>query len=176
MKYLVIAFLCLWIYRLVKNISSLIRINHYYDKYTLYLSKQDSLFSENTHAVVQLLKAAGIVDRLIPFTQPSGYGFVAQGNASLFQNIGNLREDVVVATAQCFKQATGTFKHRILENFSPIFWVDCVIYLPRKIIEYLGLKGDTVPVKVLQLLYWLATPLLLIFRENIYQCVISLVG
>lgn len=176
MKNLLILFLCIFSYKLVHNLSCLIRVRYYDKKYSWYLSDSSVRFSENTDAIVYLFKSAGIADRLIPFTQPSGYGYLAQGNASLFQNIGNLREDTVIMMFECFSQAKGTFRHRIVEAFSPIYWIDCVIYLPRKIFEYLGLKEDSIVSKIFQLLYWIATPFLILFRDNFYQYILSFFG
>ncbi len=175
MKYLAICFLALFAYRLTTNICALIRINHYERKYVKYLSNQNTDFSEHTDSVIQLFKAAGVSDLVIPFTQPAGFGMVAHGSTSLFANIGNLRKDTVAMMHNCFAKAKGTFKHRIVETFSPIFWINCVIFLPRNILEYLGLKGDSIFVKLFQLLYWVVTPFLVAFRDDVYQYIISLI-
>ena len=73
-------------------------------------------------------------------------------------------------------EAKGTFKHRIIENFSPLFWIDCVLFLPRTVLEYMGVDGNGVITKVFQLLYWAAAPLLLVFRDKLSQYILSLIG
>ena len=176
MREFLIIFLFMFFYRLAINIAYLIRTNHYAAKYSIYIVKQDTYFAKHTYAILQLFKAADVTDYQIPFTSPSDFGYLTQGNTSLFHNIENLREEVVSAMIHCFAQAAGTFRHRIIENFSPIFWINCLIFLPRKIFEYLGLKGDSVSIKALQLLYWLTAPFLLFFRDNIYQYIFSLFG
>lgn len=176
MKYLLICFACIFVYRLVANVSALIRISYYDKEYTMYLSHPERNFKENTTAVVQLFKKAGMTDLQIPFVQPMGYGQVLQGHTSFFSNIDNRREDVVSNMIGCLDEAKGTFKHRIFENFSPLFWIDKALFLPRTILEYLGVESNSLIVKLFQLLYWLITPLLLIFRDNIYQYIMSFIG
>lgn len=156
--------------------NALIQLNYYGKKYTEYLSEQNFVFAEYTSSIVRLFKLAGVKNKLIPFTQPSGYGFLAQGNTYLFDNMGNLQEYPVGLMIQSFAEAKGTLKRHILENFSPIFWINCLLFLPRSIMEYLGVKGDTLIVKLFQLLYWFSTPFLLAFREQIYQYILSLFG
>ncbi|MDO5785886.1 MAG: hypothetical protein Q4P20_12575 [Eubacteriales bacterium] len=173
MKYLAICFLALFGYRLITNICALVRVIHYEKKYMKYLSSQNTDFSEHTDSVVQLFKAAGVSDLLIPFTKPAGFGMVAHGSTSLFANIGNLRNETVAMMHNCFSKAKGTFRHRIVETFSPLFWINCVIFLPRRILEYLGIKGDSILVKLFQLVYWIVTPFLVAFRDEVYQHVIS---
>ena len=176
MKYLIIGFVCIFAYRLITNISAFIRVKYYDNEYTMYLSHPERPFAENTSAVVQLFKAAGMKDRQIPFVQPVGYGQILQGHTSLFSNIENRREDVVANMMQCFSEARGTFKHRIIETFSPLFWINQILFLPRTILEFLGIKPESIIVKLFQLVYWLTTPLLVVFRDNICQYILSLIN
>lgn len=176
MKNIAIVFSCIFIYRLVSNASALIRINHYSEKYEAYLRQSDKGFDEYTTAVVQLFKLAGMTDRQVPFVQPMGYGQLLQGHTSLFSNMSNRREDVVANMLMCFSEAKGTFKHRIFENLSPIFWINQLLFLPQAILAYLGVKPESVIVKLLQLLYWIVTPFFLAFRDVIYQYITSLLG
>lgn len=176
MKYLVICFACIFVYRLATNISAFIRISYYDKEYTMYLSHPERDFTKNTTAVVHLFKKSGMTDLRIPYVQPMGYGQILQGHTSFFSNIDNRREDVVANMIKCFSEAKGTFKYRILENFSPLFWIERVLFLPRTILEYLGVDGNSLIVKLFQLLYWIITPFLIFFRGNIYQHIISLIG
>ena len=176
MKTLIICFGCIFAFRLITNISALVRINYYDKKYTLYLSHSEIDFGQYTAALVQLFKQAGMKDRQIPFVQPMGYGQILQGHTSLFSNMNNLREDVVSNMLKCFAEAKGTFKHRIFENFSPIFWINQILFLPRTVLEYLGVSGESIFTKIFQLLYWIITPLLVIFRDNLCQYVLTLIG
>ena len=176
MKYILLLFVCVFAYRLAVNISALIRLNYYDKAYTMYLSHPEKNFGEYTAAITALFKMAGLKDRQIPFVKPMGYGQLLQGHTLLFSNMANRREDVVSNMIQCFSEAKGTFKHRIAESFSPLFWINCLLFLPRTVLEYLGVSGESLVVKLFQLFYWIVTPFLLVFRENIYQYILSLIG
>lgn len=176
MKYLAICFLCIFTYRLATNISNLIRINVYRKKYNQYLANQDPDFAENIIPIVHLFKIAGLSDITIPCVRPVGYGKLFEGHASLYKNLNVIQDDIVPGVLLCFSEAVGVFKHRIRETFSPLFWIQCVIFLPQKALAYVGVNGDSVIVKIMQLLYWLATPCLLIFRDNISQYILSLLS
>lgn len=174
MKYVLIGFGLVFAYRLAVNVSSLFWLNHYYKEYTLYLSDPKRNFEENTSAIKKLFDAAGLTDRMIPVAQPVGYGQIMTGHTMVFSNMANRREDVVGNMLSCFATARGTFKNRIIENFSPIFWVNCVLFLPRTVLKYLGVSGDSIFSKLLQLTYWAVTPFLILLRDEIYQAILLL--
>ena len=72
--------------------------------------------------------------------------------------------------------AKGIFKSRIFEAFSPLYWINCILFLPRNILTYLGLDADGIMSKILQLLYWITTPLIVAFRDSIYEYIATFLG
>lgn len=62
----------------------------------------------------------------------------------------------------------GVYRMRLIESFSPRYWIETVIFLPSRIIQYLGGKSDSLFAKLLQILYWIFTPLLIAVRDKIY--------
>lgn len=177
MKYLLLFLIAAFIYRLLTNFCNLRRLAHYEEIYLQYLSKGSEVnILESKTAILQLFTAAGVADSLISYATPTGYGMLATGSASAFQNISSCRQDVVAAIARSFAEARGTFKHRIFETLSPLFWINCVLFLPQRIFNFLGIKDDSLLIKLLQLLYWICTPLLLVFRQDIYQYISTLIG
>ena len=176
MKYILIGFGCAFLYRLAVNVSALLWLKHYEKKYSQYLSGVGMQYAENEAAVTKLFKDAGLADRMIPFVQPMGLGQILQGQTSLFNNMSNLREDVVSNMKLCFSSARGAYKNRIVENFSPIFWINCVLFLPRTILVYMGVSTDSFFSKLFQLIYWLAAPLLVALRDEIYQFILALMN
>lgn len=173
MRYFLFALGCAFAYRLICNVRALLWLNFYSKKYRQYLENTEMGFAENEAAVTKLFKEAGLTDRQIPFVQPMGYGQILQGHTLLFSNMENRREDVVGNMLSCFASARGAYKSRIIENFSPIFWVNCVLFLPRSILAYLGVSTNSFFSKIFQLIYWLATPLLVLFRDNLYELILA---
>lgn len=176
MKFCLIVFACLLAYKLLLNISALIRLYIYRRKYQKFLEKQNFDFSVHTASLVHLFKQASIKEYAVPYAQPAGAGYVSTGRASIYDNLSSLREDVVTSVIHSFLVAKGTFTHRIFETLSPLYWINCVIFLPRRIYEYLGIDADKLSCRVIQLLYWVLTPLLLTFRDHIYQYISALIS
>lgn len=162
------------IYRLASNVSALIRINHYRDKYLAYRKNPGSGFREYTSAVVRLFHQAGVPDILMPFVQPLGYGQAIQANTTLFANVDSRDETAISNMLRCFQEARGVFKLRIRQCFSPLFWIECLIFLPRNALGYLGLSDDSVVTKLSQVVYWFLVPLLAILRDDLHQHILSL--
>lgn len=171
MKYFLFTLACAFAYRLICNVRALLWLNFYSKKYRQYLENTERGFAENEAAVTKLFKEAGLTDRQVPFIQPIGYGQILQGHTLLFSNMENRREDIVEIMLSCFASARGAYKNRIIENFSPIFWINCALFLPRTILTYMGVSADSFFSKLLQLIYWIATPLFVLLRDNLYELI-----
>lgn len=175
-RYLIAGFILVFVYKITTNLSALLRLYFYQKKYNAFASGQIASFNEYAPAVRKLFKSAGIKDSSVPFVQPAGYGFLSKGSASFFGNLATSNTHCVALMYKDLAEAKGIFKGRILESFSPMYWINCVVYLPRNILGYLGLGTDGIASKLLQLIYWIATPLLVAFRDNIYQYIAELLG
>lgn len=176
MKYLVLFFLTIFVYKLVNNISLLVRTNYYSKKYDNYLRDSKNEFVQNIPMTTKLFKAADLQECTFTVVEPVGYGRIKTSTVTHFINLANRREDIVAATLRCFDQAKAIFKHRLLEAFSPLYWIRGILFLPKQLFTYLGVSVDSVFVKIAQIIYWFVTPLLIAFRDNIYQYIISLFG
>lgn len=62
----------------------------------------------------------------------------------------------------------------MLECLSPLYWIQLLFFLPSKLCEFLGISGDKIAIKVLQIVYWVLTPLVLCFRSQLYSFVTQL--
>lgn len=168
----VIAVIC---YRAVYCISGILRTIYYEKKYDKYLSGKGRDFSFYSTAVKKLFHQASVSDIAVSFTERAGYGYFRSCETSLFLNLSNTREDIVSGVKKCFSEAKGTFCTRLLECFSPLYWIQIVVFLPRKICEFFEIPDKCMSAKVLQLIYWIAAPLLLAFRNELYQFIIHLI-
>lgn len=174
-KYLISFFACIVFYRTLKNLSGLFRTRYYEKKYRAYLSAACDDFAQCTASVTHLFEQADLDNPAIPFAENISPGFVAHGKAQLFSNMDRLDDKVVSMMLDCFQKAEGTFIHSIKESLSVFFWIDKLVYLPRNILKYLGTSGESIVTKAFQLIYWILTPLLLIFREKICDFILSLI-
>lgn len=176
MEWIFWAFLCIFLYKLLNSLIGLLKTRYYARLYERYLLKSDIDFREHTQSVEKLFKGAGLPDSTIPVCQPVGWGQIMTGETSLFYNLANQRSDIVGLVLQNFSIARGSYRSKILECFSPLYWINFVIFLPSKLIRYIGFSPDGVFSKILQVIYWFATPLLIYFRSNIYNFVSQLIG
>lgn len=142
--------------RLILNLSRYIRAKRYYNEYLNWLTvKRTSKLLEKRAQVVALLKDAGVADSYIGFAEPLGMMQVQTGNASVFDNFPNAREDMASIMNTMLLQAIGTFRARIWQTFNPLFWIEFLINLPRHTLSYLGVSPNAVVVKLAQLGWWL---------------------
>jgi hypothetical protein len=150
-KYLII-FALILAYRLVVN---LVRRKKCASFLNLYLEGgNDWNFGMQQDEIVELFRKAGIEDNHVPYAQPVGYGKVASGMVSVFQNLSSHREDIVHIVLTMFHRALGVYSKRAKETFNPLFWVEYILYLPKNVLQYFGLPPDHVFVRTVQIIYW----------------------
>ncbi len=72
-----------------------------------------------------------------------------------------LQKDVVIM----FEEAIGEYKSRCLEVFSPLYWINTVIYLPQKILQYIGLPSETWIGRILNAIWWISVAIYTVNKE-----------
>jgi hypothetical protein len=149
--------------RFVLNAQRLYSIKHYRESYMRWLAGDDGNLLEKQPNVVKLIDNAGIHDAVIGIVEPAGLGYVRTGNASVLANFPNRREDAAQATYNIFSQTIGVYRLRMWQTINPLFWLECVIYLPKNAMIFLGLDANSAATKFLQLVWWLAAALLGVF-------------
>lgn len=146
----------LFFLRVIYNLYNFWLTKYYYKKYVEFVKNSKSWFvREHKQKIVSLFERAGIEDCTLPNTELAGYGFVRTGNFSVFRNISILREDVVTVINGNFHEAIGVYKQRIIDTFNPFYWIESFFQLPTSILKYIGLKPQSIIVKILQILWWL---------------------
>lgn len=145
-------------------------MKYFFKRYESWLfnNRDIELLSYKT-SIIKLFEKAGIEDCYLPHVAPMGYGKLASYNASVMNSFPNALEDFAMATCKLFQDAIGVYRTRIFETFSPIYWIDLVIFLPKTLFTYLGLNGESVIIKLFQCIWWIVTPLLLIFRDKFIE-------
>src|SRR5215217_9479367 len=165
----------LLVFKFINNLSKYLRTRHYLSRYANWLSNPDNKLLESKAQVVKLLKDAGVSDSSFPTAQPVGYGRLATFEASTLTNFPSKTADFAYATNRMFREAIGTYRSRMLETISPLYWIETIIYLPREALAYTGVPPESVVVKVFQLVWWISTTLLavvwLAFRPELLPTV-----
>ena len=169
-----ILFLCVFFYIFLKNCYCFYRVNKIYSYFlTVMTDKPNKLAFETKDEILKLFKDAGVEDSLIPITQPMGYGKLAQFNASAFKVYPSPLNIFVGVELKMFEYASGVYKNRIKRCFSPFYWIDMVIFLPRTIFQYLGLKTDSIFIRLSNLIYWLFGIFFGLFQSELKTFILS---
>lgn len=152
--YIFIGFLSL---RFILNLSKYLRTKRYHDLYIEWLSSdRGNKLLEVRAQVIGLLKDAGVTDSYVGFAQPVGFMQIQTGNASVFANFPNAREDIATHVNSMFLEAIGTYRARMFDTFNPLRWIEWLINLPRFTLQYLGVSADAVVIKLAQIVWWIA--------------------
>lgn len=130
--------------------------------------------------IVNYIKYAGVKDKSIPIVQSLGYGQLASAPISIFDNILNQRQDVAQIAMECLLEAKGNYWSKFINSFNPFYWIRIVLFIPKNIFMYFGIKETSVFIKIFQFLYWLiaviCTFLLAIFPEEIKSFIYSILN
>lgn len=127
-----------------------------HNEYFNWLADNKTYFAiaQKKHLFKNLVKKSNITDAHIPTTQFVGYGRIVEFNASVAENFPSRLSDFATVTINMFCEMEGVFKGRALETFNPFYWINSVIYLPKNILEFLGLSSTNVATKLIQLIWW----------------------
>lgn len=162
MENIIVAVILVLGYKISLNVVRWYQTKSYYRKYVRWATGESIPLKEHKHQIIKLLKGAGIKDSAMPFVNPVGWNHVATGNASVFDNFGSGREDIVTNYSNMFQNAIGVYKSRVFETFSPFYWIDFVVYLPKNVLTYMGTPSESKIINVLQLVYWALSLLMII--------------
>ncbi|MFC1613513.1 hypothetical protein ACFL23_04235 [Patescibacteria group bacterium] len=152
---IIYSFVTLVVLKVLYNLYYFLLSKKFFTKYKSYLKDfKDWYITENKQKIVKVMQKAGIKDSLRPHIELTGYGYVGTGNVSIFTNLDARRKDIVDLVYSHLRETKAIFKSRIIDSINPFYWIDFVIFLPKRILEYIGVKGSSVILKILQLIWW----------------------
>ena len=152
-KFLLLSFSII-VYKLVINFSRYRQVKQEFERYKEYLKDSKWEFTQHTPKIIKLFQDANVKDNVVHAVEPVGYGQLLTGNVSVFNNIANRREDVVESVYSKFHQSIGIYRSRMWDAINPLYWVEFILMLPKQLLSYLGVKPESVGIKVAQLIYW----------------------
>ena len=132
------------------------------------------------NTILNYIKYSGVQDKRIPVSQPVGYGQIATGNVSIFNNILNARVDIATNVRDLLLEAKGNYWSRFINSINPFYWLRIVLYIPKYLLSYLGVQADSLLIKIFQLVYWLigivCTFAIAVFPEEIKTFILSFIN
>jgi hypothetical protein len=104
-------------------------------------------------------------DSYVTHVEPAGYGQISTGTISVINNMFNT-DDIRIRNQMTafFFEAQGVYWHRAWCSFNPLYWIQTILYLPREVIEYVGLPTEHWTTKVFQLIYWVGSVILALHK------------
>jgi hypothetical protein len=109
--------------------------------------------TQRTAEVSRLLRGAGVPDGHVPYANPIGWGRLATGQASLFENWLVATHDVPTMMNAAFLRAIGVYDDRSRRALNPLWWVGLVFTAPQHLVRWLGGSGDGSVTKLATLLW-----------------------
>lgn len=170
MNYFLYLFVIIFCYKLITNVYCLKRIKNLQFHYILYVYRKSNQIEEEKEEVIELFKKANISDFQTPMVQKLDYNQLVSGEVPVFDNLLCFHTDFIIIFKELFASARGVYKRRIKQCFSPIFWIDSILFAPKHLLEYLGLDltqsiGKLILVFI-QLIFWFITTLVTIFSTE----------
>lgn len=157
--------------KFVLNFVKWVKLKRYYNLYWGYLAGGkllDKLYNVQQE-IIELVNGAGISDKVVPYVESVGYGLVGTGNAPALQNLASRRQDVVFVNNELMQRAIGVYRRRMLQAFSPVYWLECIIYLPQKILNYIGFDPNTIGARIFTVVVWILEVILLPQLYMVYE-------
>lgn len=166
----------LLVYKLALNITRILFVRKFQDDYLEWLNNPSagSSLVSRVPKLKSLVKDADITEVYVPHVQHMGYGQAASFKANLLDAIPTSQVDHLSLIISILNKTLGVFQQRIFDTINPLYWITSVLFLPKSIMQYLGVNPDSVITKLLQLVWWLIAPTALIFREQTHLFIRSL--
>ncbi len=153
-------FLICVVIKVLYNVYYYFLAKKYFAKYNQYLQnaiddKSDWTIQENKHKIISIFRRASLKDFDLPVIEPGGFGYVKTMKISLFDNLPLTREDIPSIVVQLFRESIGVFRSRMVDAINPIYWLESLVFLPKKLFSYLGVSADSLIIKIFQIIWWL---------------------
>ena len=143
MKYALWALAAVFAFKLVSNISKLIKTDYYLDRLqSMVHTNQAVSLLEDVEQVRVLAKSAGVEEDEVPaLFQTDNIVGVAK-----YSSVRNLAPDIPFiyqTNLSILLACKGKFKSRIWECFSPLYWIKSIVFLPATLFNYCGFPPET---------------------------------
>jgi hypothetical protein len=164
-------------YKIIKNTVACIQLAMLKNEYFRWIDKPEEYQVQTQgHApqVRKLIRGAGVRVGKVPVLEPMGFNQAVSGTVDVLNRYPTKEANYAYPTICYFNEAIGTYKHRIIETFNPLYWIETILFLPKSIFVYFGLKPENIIIKIFQLVWWLITTISLLFREQIASYFLNL--
>ncbi len=163
--YLIYLFAAVVCMRLIRNSLYFLSVCRILRKHEKWFQDPGSNYTEDfSPAIIRILSRASF-DEIIPFqSETGGYGYYSAEEMRIKRDISHKDMKVQGIIHNELVSARGVFLNRIIENFNPMYWIESVVFLPRCILSCTGLHPESEVIKLSQVIWWIAGPLVLVMN------------
>jgi hypothetical protein len=98
-----------------------------------------------------------VPDAFVPHLEAMGLGMVATGTLSVMQCFPSNLEGIAHSQLRMLDTMVGAYRRRTLEALNPLWWVESIVFLPQRLLMFVGLPGDKALAKFILVLWWIVT-------------------
>lgn len=175
---LLIIFIFCVVYKLVSNFILSKKANKILDLYLRYILDDNAsidLIQIKTE-MKYVVEKANITNRLVPISRDIGNGQICNYSVDVIEAFPNKDRCFVSNTTFMLEEAIGCFKFRMKQAINPFYWFELVIFAPKHLMKYIGIKDfDSASIKILNLIstfaWWLICGLIAYFKSDILNMI-----
>ena len=149
-----IGFLAIVAVKSIINLTKYFQCKRLLKLYEKWLKDTNWEYYQRRSIVLRLWESAGVQDANVPSVERVE-GYEAVEMLSVFKNFPNRDLDFPQHTFRIFHESIGVYRSRMFESFSPIYWLELLVHLPKKSLIYLSVKPESVLIRIMQVVWWL---------------------
>ncbi|CAI3596720.1 conserved hypothetical protein [Clostridium neonatale] len=167
LKKLLILFSLILSYKLLSNIYCYVRCKSLQIRYHKWISGNDMNYVTYKSEVIKLFKRANVKDALASVSEKPVPGSLTVGQRSVQNNFPHCSPNHIYSADRMFYEAIGLYRSRFKECFSPLYWIESIIFLPKNILTYINLDSEKTAFKLanvlLSFIWWVIIASITIF-------------
>lgn len=167
-------------YKFFRNLSYYLRVKTLHGYFIEFTEHKRTNMNMYRQEVISLFKKANVKDVITPVSEPIGYGQIMNASVSVFSMFPSLRPVFLSEALNMFEDAEGAFRKNMIDSIDPLYWIDFIIFLPKELLAYLGLKPEATTYKLCNVLltsaWWISGTFIIFFKPQIKQYLIELIG
>jgi len=152
-----VGFLALLAFRFAYYQVRLRKITTFGDRYRHYLrdeSASPEWLVEHTNSFTRMMRECAAEAGTLTRLQEAGYGYLEPVRIAAEDNLGVRDPEVVTVTNRTILRIQGHYRAERNRTFSPLYWVEFLVFLPREVLRHLGVGSDKLAVRVSDLAWW----------------------
>ena len=161
------------------NLQNYLRIKKLHNCFLDFIHGKQNNMQMYSQEVLELFKKAHIPDKKIPVSEHIGTQIVS-AVISIQSMFPSTRAEFAAETLCMFESAEGVFHKNMMDSFNPLYWIELLVFLPKKLLAYIGLNPETIAFRLcnalITFIWWVFVAAWAFFKPQLQQFFIELMG